>query len=74
MEIKKATGTTGFILDTLDGYVFRVYHKAGDFTDYNLRSGELEVTVVDEDAFFYPDDKDGGTLDYGPETLGLDIK
>jgi hypothetical protein len=74
MKIKQATGTTGFILDTLDGYVFRVYHEAGNFTDYNLRSGDLEVTIVDEDACFYPNDKGGGTLDYGPETLGLDIK
>jgi hypothetical protein len=76
MKIKQATGTTGFILDTLDGYVFRVYHKDNSFTDYNLRSGDLEVTIVDEDAFFYPDSsgRTGGTLDYGPETLGLDIK
>jgi hypothetical protein len=74
MKIKQATGTTGFILDTLDGYVFRVYHEAGGFTDYNLRSGDLEVTIVDEDAFFYPNERGGGTLDYGPETLGLDIK
>ena len=74
MKIKQATGTTGFILDTLDGYVFRVYHKDNSFTDYNLRSGDLEVTIVDEDAFFYPNERGGGTLDYGPETLGLDIK
>jgi hypothetical protein len=74
MKIKQATGTTGFILDTLDGYVFRVYHKDNSFTDYNLLSGDLEVTIVDEDAFFYPNERGGGTLDYGPETLGLDIK
>jgi hypothetical protein len=74
MKIKNAVGTTGFILDTLDGYVFRVYHEDHSFTDYDLRHGDLEVTIVDEDAFFYPNDKDGGTLDYSPATQGLDIK
>jgi hypothetical protein len=68
---QQATGTTGFILDTIDGYVFRVYHKAGDFTDYKLLSSDLEVKIVDEDAFFYPNDKGEGTLDYGPDTLGI---
>jgi hypothetical protein len=51
--------------------VFRVYHKAGDFTDYKLLSSDLEVKIVDEDAFFYPNDKGEGTLDYGPDTLGI---
>lgn len=74
MEIKKATDTTGFILDTLDGYVFRVYHESGSFTDYKLLSNDLEVKIVDEDAFFYLNDKGDGTLDYGPDTLGLDTK
>ena len=68
---QQATGTTGFILDTIVGYVFRVYHKAGDFTDYKLLSCDLEVKIVDEDAFFYPNDKGEGTLDYGPDTLGI---
>jgi hypothetical protein len=74
MNIKNAVGTQGFVLDTLDGPVFRVYHKDNSFTDYDLRHGDLEVIIVDEDAFFYPNDKDGGTLDYSPATQGLDIK
>jgi len=74
MEIKNAVGTRGFVLDTLSGPVFRVYHKDHSFTDYTLRHGDLEVVIVDEDAFFYPNDKGGGTLDYSPGTRGLDIK
>jgi hypothetical protein len=74
MNIKNAVGTRGFILDTIGGYVFRVYHDKGGFTDYDLRHGDLEVTIVDEDAYFYPNDKEGGTLDYSPQTQGLDIK
>jgi hypothetical protein len=76
MNIKNAVGARGFVLDTLDGPVFRVYHKDNSFTDYDLRHSDLEVIIVDEDAFFYPDStgKDGGTLDYSPATQGLDIK
>jgi hypothetical protein len=74
MEIKNAVGTRGFVLDTLAGLVFRVYNKDHSFTDYDLHHGDLEVVIVDEDAFFYPNDKGGGTLDYSPGTRGLDIK
>jgi hypothetical protein len=75
MNIKNAAGTRGFVLDTLDGPVFRVYNKDHSFTDYKLHHGDLEVVIVDEDAFFYPDSKgrDGGTLDYSPGTRGIDI-
>jgi hypothetical protein len=74
MYIKNAVGTRGFVLDTIAGPVFRVYHEDHSFTDYNLIHGDLEVVIVDEGAYFYPNDKGGGTLDYDPETLGLDIK
>jgi hypothetical protein len=74
MNIKNAVGTRGFVLDTLDGPVFRVYHEDNSFTDYDLHHGDLEVIIVDEDAYFYPNNKGGGTLDYSPATQGLDIK
>lgn len=74
MITKPATGTTGFILDTLDGYVFRVYHKDGGFTDYDLRHSDLEVTIRDEDAVFYELDNGQKLLDYSPPTLGIEIK
>ena len=74
LKITNAVGTRGFVLDTLAGRVFRVYNKDHSFTDYDLHHGDLEVVIVDEDAFFYPNDKGGGTLDYSPGTQGLDIK
>ena len=74
LKITNAVGTRGFVLDTLAGRVFRVYNKDHSFTDYDLHHGDLEVIIVDEDAFFYPNDKGGGTLDYSPGTQGLDIK
>jgi len=76
LKITNAVGTRGFVLHTIDGYVFRVYNKDHSFTDYDLHHFDLEVIIVDEDAFFYPDSKgkDRGTLDYSPGTRGLDIK
>lgn len=77
-KFKVATGTTGFILDTFDGYVFRVYDKGeSSFTDYDLRHSDLEVTIVDTDAVFY--EYENGTesteyvLDYSPKTLGYPL-
>lgn len=70
-KFKIATGTTGFILDTIDGYVFRVYDKGEmSFTDYDLHHSDLEVTIVDEDAVFYEKENGIGSLDYSPQTLG----
>lgn len=74
MKIKSATGVTGFILDTIDGCVFRVYNRDGEFTDYDLRHNDLEVTIVDEDAVLYTDNRGRSTLDYSPNTLGIEIK
>ena len=75
MNVKSAIGTTGFILDTIDGYVFRVYEKdTMAFKDYELRHGDLEVTIQCDDAVFYELDTGVNLLDYSPETLGIDIK
>lgn len=73
-KFKVAAGTTGFILDTIDGYVFRVYNKGeSSFTDYDLLHSDLEVTIVDEDAVFYERENGIGSLDYSPQTLGYPI-
>lgn len=74
MTTKSATGTTGFILYTMDGYVFRIYHKDGGFTDYDLRHSDLEVTICDKDAVFYELDNGSKLLDHSPATLGIETK
>lgn len=74
MKATSATGVTGFVLDTIDGYVFRVYHDDGGFEDYDLRHGDLEVTIQDTDAVFYQLDNGRRLLDYSPPTLGIEIK
>ena len=73
MKATAATGITGFVLHTIDGYVFRVYDKHTEaFRDYDLHHFDLEVKIVDEDAVFYELDSSKQVLDYGPATLGID--
>lgn len=76
MKAIAAAGTTGFILNTIDGgYVFRVYDKHTEaFKDYDLLHSDLEVKIVDEDAVFYELDNGKNLLDYSPPTLGIDYE
>ena len=73
MKATAATGITGFVLHTIDGYVFRVYDKHTEaFRDYDLHHFDLEVKIVDQDAVFYELDNGKNLLDYSPPTLGID--
>ena len=75
MTATSATGVTGFVLHTIDGYVFRVYEKDTEaFKDYDLLHSDLEVKIVDEDAVFYELDNGKKVLDYSPPTLGIDYE
>ena len=75
MKATAAAGTTGFILNTIDGYMFRVYDKHTEaFKDYDLLHSDLEVKIVDEDAVFYELDNGKNLLDYSPPTLGIDYE
>ncbi len=70
-EIKQqATGTTGFLCYSTDGtYFFRVYATDG-FKDYDLVHSDLEITIKDNDAFFY-ETEEYSILDHSPATLGI---
>lgn len=74
MKAVSANGTTGilipvFVDDNAPKIVFRVYNSVTDFSyiDYDLNHSDLQVTVNDEDAYFY----DGLYLDHSPLTLGI---
>ena len=71
MKYKPAKGIKGFILRTAAGPVFRVYNKDKSFTDYDLVHFDLEVEILDDDAFFYEYDI-GATLDHSPSSLGIE--
>jgi hypothetical protein len=73
MKATAAANVTGFVLHTIDGYVFRVYEQGTNaFRDYDLLHFDLEVKIVDEDAVFYELDNGKNLLDYSPATLGID--
>lgn len=72
-EAESAAGVKGVIIRTLHGvWMFRVYRDPGNFTDYELRHDDLNVTI-DEDALavFYKVGK-RDILDHSPEVLGLE--
>jgi len=70
MTIKPANGTTGHLLHSGQGMVFRVYDENHQFTDYDLTHSDLCVTITDEDAAFYSEPRND-RLDHSPATLGI---
>jgi hypothetical protein len=69
--ILSANGVEGLLIRCFDGrYRFRVYKANFDFTDYDLLHTDICVTITDEDATFYSDER-GNRLDHNPETTGV---
>jgi len=67
-------GTEGIFLHTPfpePTLIFRVY-TGDDFTDYHVRHSDLEVLILDEDAYIYKPSDGELYLDSGPDTLGLE--
>jgi hypothetical protein len=69
---ESAAGIRGVLLrSSHNTFVFRVYQTNGQFTDYDIRHGELSVTIdADELAAFYTL-AEREVLDHAPEVLGL---
>ena len=72
-EVEPAKGIHGMLLvsGADDGYFLRVRHGT-EFRDYRLAHSDVEIRIVDNDAFFYRAGDDLW-LDHAPETLGLEI-
>jgi hypothetical protein len=71
MKIESADGQEGYLIWCGgDRYVFRIYDIYHNFVDYDLRHSDMRVKILDEDAFFYTDDK-GDWIDHAPATLGI---
>ena len=70
--VSPAAGVTGFILKRMDGsFFFRVYGTSGDFTDYDIRHDDLEVTISPDALASFYQVGDRLLLDHSPEVLGL---
>jgi hypothetical protein len=70
--VSTAAGVTGFLLRRTDGsFFFRVYCTGGDFTDYDIRHDDLEVTISPDALASFYQIGDRWLLDHSPEVLGL---
>lgn len=72
VESSSANGAHGFLLKAFDGpYFFRVYQDGSkeNFSDFMVAHSDLEITIDDDDAYFYRSGNDLW-LDYSPATLG----
>lgn len=72
MKVTSAKGVTGFIIRVGNEFMFRVYHEDKMFTDYDILHYDLEVKILDPDAYFY-ETNDYAHLDHAPETLGRKV-
>jgi hypothetical protein len=72
MKIQQANNLKGFLCRSIDKqYFFRTYNPDGTFTDYELYHSDLEIQILDSDAYIY--EKNGEYyIDHSPQTLGLE--
>jgi hypothetical protein len=66
-----AQGAEGILIRVLGEIVFRVYHKNGEFTDYDIAHSDMAITITDPDAWFY---EDTAVIDHSPQTLGTECE
>lgn len=70
MKPKSAQGIRGCLLyNGYNNYFLRVYDANHNFKDYDILHCDLEVEIVDSDAYFY-ETADNCVLDHSPLTLG----
>ena len=71
--VSPAAGVAGFLLKSADGsFFFRVYYAGGEFTDYDIRHDDLEVTISPDALASFYQIGDRRILDHSPEVLGLE--
>jgi len=74
MQAVCAKDLKGFLCRSTDNrYFFRTYDENGAITDYALLHSDLEIQILDSDAYIY-ERKGGYCIDHSPQTLGLDIE
>lgn len=64
-KVTPAKGIRGILIRVGDGHVFRVYNKDFTFIDYDILHYDLEIRILEDDAYFYNNEL-GQYLDYEP--------
>ena len=72
MMPKKIQNLRGFLCKSFeDNFFFRTYKEDGSFVDYEICHSDLEIQILDKDAYIYT--RDGKSyIDYSPKTLGTE--
>ncbi len=72
MKIQKIDKLKGILCkSTGNSFFLRVYNDDKSFTDYNINHCDLEIQILDSDAYIY--EKEGEFyIDHSPQTLGID--
>ncbi len=72
MKPEKIQSLKGFLCKSFDNkFFFRTYNKDGTFNDYEICHSDLEIQIMDSDAYIYY--RNGNLcIDYSPKTLGIE--
>ena len=72
MKPEKIKNLKGFLCRSFDGkFFFRAYAEDGTFNDYEICHSDLEIQIMDTDAYIY--NRNGILcIDYSPKTLGIE--
>lgn len=70
--MKSADKVRGMLLyNGHNNYYLRVNQGDGTFKDYDILHSDLEIQVLDVDAYLYELGDGSLVLDHSPETLGI---
>ncbi len=72
MKPERIENLKGFLCRSFDDkYFFRTYNEDGTFSDYKLCHSDLEIQILDRDAYIY--NRNGEfCIDHSPKTLGIE--
>ena len=72
MKPQKVKKLRGFLCKSInDRFFFRTYSEDGTYTDYKICHSDLEIQILDSDAYIYKK-KGNFCIDHSPKTLGIE--
>lgn len=71
MQPFKAKNLKGVLCkDIFGGFFLRVYKEDKTFKDYDIHLSDMEIEILDDDAYIYESDFGDSFIDYSLKTLG----